>query len=470
MSDGRIESNTGRQSASPFIADDNGRERSVLSLEHAYSIATICLLSILLAINALTFSISPLNGEDFGLSRLGGYGRFVETLLWVGHKSVYQASHWNARFGEQLAIFWMAMPGPWFTVASMVAFAALCWCVTAIARRSIRFDRTFLTGWLAAGALCWLVWPRMEMFFWRTATAEYLQPLVLNLLVALVFVAEDFRLIVTRNPYRVVAGAVVAFLAGMSFENIPPAFLIYFGWRVIRLRLQGNRKIWSLISLAFVYGLGWVALVMAPSTRLRIGYFKALFKVPEMSLAYLAGRAHNVVEVFRLSSLELLVVFSCCLLIGFLRLRAWKKQFPASLEFLLPGLLSCASLVFAPYTEPRSFALLWVSMLVCVVWAFCRLEAAPVSGWRRIPVLALGVLALGMAAGVYGEYARFGEQADRRFDTIVANIGQPACVTGLEIPRLKTYTGPRILNNREEWVAASLPQVDLYFGCHVVIK
>jgi hypothetical protein len=423
----------------------------------------------LFAINALTFSVSPLNGEDFGLSRLGGYGRLVETLLWVGRRSVRQFTGWNARFGEQLAIFWMAMPDPWFTVVSMVAFAGFCWCVTAIAQRSIRFDQAFLTGWLAASSLCWLAWPRMEMFFWRTAAAEYLQPLVLNLLVALVFVAEDFRLAVTRGPYRVVAAAVPAFLAGMSFENIPPALLIYFGWRVLRVRRQSNEKIWSLILLALAYALGWIALMIAPSTRLRIGYYKAQFHVPEMSFAYLAGRAHDVVGVFRLSSFALLVVFSCCVLIGFLRLRAWRRQFLGSLGFLLPGLLSCASLVFAPYTEPRSFALLWVSMLVCVVWAFCRWETATVSDWRKIPVLALAVLALGMAAGVYGEYARFGEQANRRVDTIVANIGLPACASGLEVPRLRTHASPRILNNRDDWFAGSLPQVDLYFGCHVIV-
>ncbi len=442
---------------------ENGRGKPALLPEHAYLTAVICLLVSLFAVNALTFSVSPLNGEDFGLSRLGGYGRFTETLLWIGHRSAFQMAHWNARLGEQLAIFWMAMPGPWFTAASMVAFAGLCWCIAAIARQSIRFDRAFLSGWLVASSLCWLVWPRMEMFFWRTAAAEYLQPLVLNLLVALVFVADDFRLTVTRSPYRVAAAAAVALLAGMSFENVPPALLVYFAWRVLRIRRQGGGRIWSLLSLAAVYSLGWIALLMAPSTKLRIAYFNALFHVPMMSFAYLAGRARDVVNVFRLSSFELLVVFSCCLLLGFLRPRAVKKQLLASLEFLLPGLLSCASLAFAPYSEPRSFALLWVAMLVSVVCVFGQWESV------NIPALVLAVLALGAAAGVYGDYARFGEQANRRFDTIVANIGQPACATGLEVPRLRTGASLRILNNRDEWVAASLNQVDHYFGCHVVL-
>ncbi len=92
----------------------------------------------------------------------------------------------------------------------------------------------------------------MEIFFWRTAAAEYLQPLVLTLLIALVFVAKDFRAAVTYRPYRVVAAGLVAFLAGMSFENVPPALLTYFASCVIRLHRRGDEKIGSLVSLASV--------------------------------------------------------------------------------------------------------------------------------------------------------------------------------------------------------------------------
>jgi hypothetical protein len=310
----------------------------------------------------------------------------------------------------------------------------------------------------------------MELFFWRTAVAEYLQPLVLTLLVALVFVAEDFRLTVTRSPYRVAAGSVVAFLAGISFENIAPALLIYFGLCALRVRRQRNARIGSLLVLAVAYALGWIALMVAPSTRLRIRFFKVMYHVPPMSPSYLASRALDVAHVLLTSTFGLFAVFSCFTLIALLRPRVWTKQFLASLEFVLPGLLSCIILVSAPYTEPRAFDLLWVSMLVSVVWLFCQWESATGSAWPRISVLALAVLAVGMSAGIYGEYVRFGEQANRRFDTIVENIGQPACANGLVVPLVKTNTNPRILNNRDGWFEANLPTVDQYFGCHVLIK
>src|ERR1700693_6046071 len=413
---------------------------------------------------------SPLNGEDFALSRLHRGGGFAGTVFWVSSRAVRQMRGWNARFGEQLAIFWLEMPAPWFTAASIVAFAAFCWSVTAIARRSVRLDQAFLTGWIVANSLCWLIWPRMEIFFWRTAAAEYLQPLVLTLFIALVFVAKDFRAAVTNHPYRVVAAGVVAFLAGMSFENVPPALLIYFAWRVMRLHRRGDEKISSLVSLASVYALGWITLMAAPSTRARFNFYRMQFGAPVMSLSYLASRARRVLDGLLSSSLELLILFACCVLFRFVERTPSRKRSLSSLEFLFPGLVSFAGAVFAPYTEPRAFLLLWVSMLVYVVWILSEGDAERPSIMRQASVLTLTVVAIGMAASIYGEYAKFGVQANRRFDTIVGNIGREPCATGLEVPRLNSYASPRILNNRDAWVANSLSQVDSYFGCKVIVK
>ena len=446
---------------------ENSQRRFRISVETASTSASICLGIGLLTLYGLTFSVSPINGEDFDLSRFGDAG-FVDNLLWASHRSISQFERWNARFGELLAIFWLAMPGPWFTAASVVAFGALCWCITAIARRSMRFDRTFLSGWLAALSLCVLVWPRLEVFFWRTAVAEYLQPLVLSLLVVLVFIAEDFRLFVVRNARGVIALSLTAFLAGMSLENWPPALLIYFGWRFVCIRREGG-KLRGLAIIGFAYALGWIALMIAPSTRYRVSYFQTSLHLPPMSLAYLLIRTHYVVAAFVKSGLELGVVFAICALFMVLGLRASGREFPAATELLLPGLLSCASVALAPYVEPRAFALAWVSMLVLIVWVLCHVENMAASPWRRVPVLALAFLALGVATGVYAEYARFGEQVARRFDIILANVGQSACKSGIEVPRLRTYASRRILVNRE-LPGESNAQIDLYFGCRVVIK
>ncbi len=453
-----------------MMAEFKKQERSRSALDHAYPVMGISLSIVLLAIYGLTFSVSPLNGEDFALSRFASGSSFTGTIVWVVDRSAHQIMGWNARLGEQLAIFWMAMPSPWFTAASVVTFAVFCWSVTAIARRTVKFDQAFLMGWIVANSLCWLVWPRMEIFFWRTATAEYLQPLVLTLLLSLVFVAKDFRAIVMGRSYSFVAVAIVAFLAGLSFENVPPALLAFFGWRLMRIRHEGGEKLRNPGALVCVYALGWIALMVFPSTRFRFNYYQAQFHSPAMSVAYLVGRANRSVDILLSSSPELLILFTCCVLVGVLKPSLSGRRSLDTVEFLFPGIVSFAGTVVAPYTEPRAFSLLWVVMLIYVVWTFCQGDAAVHSITRKVSALVLPILALGMAAGVYGEYAKFGAEADRRIDTIVASTGREACLKGIEVPRLTTDASPRILNNRDEWVVGNYSQVNAYFGCKVIVK
>jgi hypothetical protein len=208
----------------------------------------------------------------------------------------------------------------------------------------------------------------------------------------------------------------------------------------------------------------------APSTRVRFNFYRMQFGAPVISLSYLASRARSVLDGLLSSSLELLILFACCVLFGVLKPIPSGKRNLSSLEFLFPGLVSLAGAVFAPYTEPRAFILLWVSMLVYVVWIFSEGSAEGPSIMRQASVLTLTIVAIGVAAGIYGEYAKFAAQANRRIDTIVANVGREPCARGLEVPRLNSDASPRILNNRDAWVANSLSQVDSYFGCKVIVK
>src|SRR5438034_9496279 len=77
---------------------------------HRPRVLLIAIAPLLLALFAVTFSISPLNGEDYGLSRLDLGQPLLDRLSWITQKSAYQWLHWNARLGEQLSIFWLTMP------------------------------------------------------------------------------------------------------------------------------------------------------------------------------------------------------------------------------------------------------------------------------------------------------------------------------------------------------------------------
>ena len=63
-----------------------------------------------------TSSISPMNGEDYALTRIFENESFLSRLTWIAERSQQQMSEWNARLGEQLAIFWLSMPEIYFLI------------------------------------------------------------------------------------------------------------------------------------------------------------------------------------------------------------------------------------------------------------------------------------------------------------------------------------------------------------------
>src|SRR5215204_538305 len=86
---------------------------------------------LLLALFAGTFAISPLNGEDYALTTRQDGMDLPQRLLWVVARSHTQVMNWNARLGEQLAIFWLMQPRFLFVVANTLAFVAFCSLIAA---------------------------------------------------------------------------------------------------------------------------------------------------------------------------------------------------------------------------------------------------------------------------------------------------------------------------------------------------
>jgi len=435
-----------------------------------YCCFTIVIWIVLLALYGLVFATSPLNGEDFALSRLAHARSPYGSLSWIAARSLFQIATWNARVGEQLAIFWMEMPTPWFVAANVLTFALFCWCITALARRSLAPDMSAINGWVVTNGLCWLVWPRMEIFFWRTAAAEYLQPLVLTLLLVMAFVIPDFRRVLVRNHLLMVLILICAVLAGASFENTPPAILVCLLPYLVFLWRHGGEGVKQLAAAALAYTTGWVLLMVAPSTHIRSAYYHTALHLPELSPSVALARISDSWRELFLSSPELLLVFLGCATAAGLMRKRLIITFPSPGWLLVSGVLSFQAVSLAPYTDARSFVFLWATLLVFVVSFFSSLESAGYARTCRVTVFTLGLAALAFGTGVYGEYARFADQANRRIETILETKGARPCITGLALPVLTTQATPRILANRDAWVIGNLDQVDAYFGCKVLIN
>lgn len=425
-----------------------------------------------LACFAATSLVSPMNGEDFGLSLpITDDGSTPSSAeLWA--RSMHQIESWNARLGEQLAILWLGVGETAFVVANTLAFAVFVAIVTVYATRRVRPDVT--SAWVACvcAASTWLAWPSLEIFFWTTTAGNYFHPMVLLLAAGLPFLLHDelASLGRTRAPLLIVFGA-IAVLVGVSSENGPPALVgtmvVFAAVRWWRSRTRPSAyEILTVVSLVA----GWIVLMTQPSTRFRVEYYRQLFGTPPYSTEYFVTRLEQSWPIFAQSGRPIAIATGLALVaVGVLRRRDTVLAIgPAYFLPLTAALLCANAVVLGPYTEPRAFLYVWITAFVLAMRCVAVvIDSAPEAS--RVVALVLVVGGLFSASSTYAAYRAFAVPMEARDRYVRAHRGHESCRTGLPIRLVDARFPARILNNREEWVGASLDQVERYYGCELVL-
>lgn len=403
-------------------------------------------------------------GEDFGLAVPLAQRHAPGLLHTIVAHCRLQITTWNARLGEQLSILWLGLPKAFFAVVNTFCFFVLAYGITALALRSGRIGRRFVSAFTVALCVLYLLWPRFEVFFWETGGSEYLQPLACASVVLLPFVVEDLEPRLLGSGLRWTAMLVLGFVAGASFENLGPAMLLMMAIQLWRLR-QDHVEISRRFGVFATYAMGWLALLLAPSTKVRAAFYREAYHIPPWSVTYLLRRGVNVAKAF--VGADALPLLCLCALYVVLRRAGRKPRVDATdLLLLAAAAVSVCLVIPAPYTEPRAFQFFWAVVLAGVVrFTFDLLTPASARGFS---MLSVGVPAVCMALFLLYAYWGFHERAEARSAFIAKNVDSPACRTGLPISRIQTIGGYRILNNREDWVMASLDQVSTFYGCKLV--
>jgi hypothetical protein len=420
----------------------------------------VCLAILTVVLYGWSFALAPLQGEDFAFL----YGleppAWDERFQWLIQRSSHQISDWNARLGEQLAIFWLNMPSWLFWIVSVISFISL-----AVLSAVLYSGRNgLLVKSLISIGLVFLLWPGLEVFFWKTANAAYLQPILLYLLCILAFRDEaTIRWWVPRKA--MVAGiSVVAFLAGLSFENVPVAVAIYMALCLI-ITTQWVR-LWSAMFPIVAMLAGWLILLTAPSTQHRREYYQQAFGVEQTDLTYFVRRGFEVSEVFFETSS---VLFAAALLaLGYLiYLHRRSKQHYNIRSFLtvVPAVLLSGSLIMAPYTEPRAFLLAWVLMFAAVVEASYQISVrVRLARWFLLLFMLVSFLFGVKTLLVYQDISR--SFLDREAH-ILENVATPSCEKGVEVlPQVFDYSY-RYFNNRDGWFMQNLHVAGYYYDCQL---
>jgi hypothetical protein len=427
-------------------------------------------LTLLLFVFTLTFTFSPLNGEDYALTgQLDGLTT-LERALWIVHRSVLQVSSWNARFGEQLSIFWLSVPDIYFTMANTVTFLSfgVLLALFSVEEKSWSISRITVATFLSI-AICYMFWPRLEFFFWRTTAAGYFQPLTMTLLVVLFFHSSIFGNALIKNKIYLLAVLPLGFLSGFSFENIPPAVAPYLALRVFFQYRDRNNNFKPLTVLLIVYLVGWITLMFMPSTSFRADWYRIHMGTPPISIDYLLRQAVQIIKVFITTSSTLLGL----LIILFFWCSFRHKESPLrNLDILalgLPALLCGGVLLVSPYIEPRAFSLAWAFVIIFIVRLIDRQLSYQLPRLFTVALLCITLASTCMSVVVFKAYFEFSEKVNSRFSYIKSFEENENCKTGVGISLIKTNWDARILNNREEWMVSNPDHLTNYFKCKIVI-
>ncbi len=404
----------------------------------------------------ITFFISPLNGEDFALTRQFGAFDLTERLPWVVDRSLQQITEFNARLGEQGAIFWLSMPKILFTLAAVTAFLALSLLLGNFFERGAQWPRNTV---LAVASVL-LLWPSLDVFFWGTGNAGYGQPMVLSIALLFAYATQGRRRKIADSRFVSPLLCVLGLLVGLSFENVPPAIAVFIAGALSTDR-HARRRIRSWLPLVVTLA-GWLVLVTAPSTVMRRQFYADRSGFSGYDLTYLQERIPSTLSAFFEFSAVLLALTAIAAV--FLWVTAVHRK--TLVLALATTLLVIASVVAAPYTEVRAFSVAWALMIaVCLAAVSEAMTRSRVVRVVTVTVLALGIL---MTLRVNAVYANFATLMDSRDAYIKRLAVTDQCQTGIEVEAIANAYPPRILNNRSQWFAQS-PFKDSYYGCRIVV-
>lgn len=447
------------------------------------SVAFFFIISVfLLAVNYNT----PLIGEDFALSPLKAAhqsGPLKEKIGLIADKIILQSGHWNARLGEQLAIFFLGFHKDYFNFLNSLVAVSYFYTIFlyAFGRLADFRQRCDIYPFIISFALVIFLMPALgEIYFWTAGACNYLWACELILIFGL-----PYRLLLSGKDILSGRSALLplycllGFLAGMSSESSAVVFdvlilaiILYF---IIKKRKLGAWIYCGAISLSA----GIIYLYLAPSTKIRLDYYNKLFGVGNVTLSTYFLRAQAVGQDFLRSNKFLIAFFIVLLLFSFFQQRklisasgysrdrrnknADDKEVFLVLFFLTVSLISLAILVLPPYHEQRSFLLTVTMLIAAIVKLFSGItENSPPSGKKAIHLVILLIFSLTIYKSfmIYGKYSSFNKEAVSR-DIKIKYLSQEG-IKQIKVEPFGTHS-MRELNTREDYVSGNL-QYFIYYG------
>jgi hypothetical protein len=439
-----------------------------------------------LTVNYLT----PLIGEDFALSAVNvphQTAPLKEKIGLITDRIVREFTQWNARFGEQLAIFFLGFNKVIFDLLNSLVAMGYFYIIALYAfGRPLTFMRRHeIYSFVISFALTIFFMPAFgEIFFWTTGACNYLWGSALILIFGLPYrmllSGED---VLKGKPALFPGFCILGFISGMSSENASVAIglfvVIIIFYSCVRKRELG---LWVYCGIASLVG-GVSYLLLSRSTKIRVDYFNKVYGVVHPTMSTYLLRARTIGLDFLTSNEYTIGLIAILLLMNICRHR---KRMTLYLKgglhgddadifsvflFVLVSLTSTAILILPPYYEKRAFFWAVTMLTIVVVRLFGDLIEELSPFWKRAVYSLMVIICLMTAVKsfqIYEIYAGFNKEAAFR-DAEIKTLSQRQA-KAIKVKAYRPYS-LRVLNTREDYIGGvGRYFYAMYYGLNDIIN
>ncbi len=444
-----------------------------------YRAILLSIFSFFLTINILT----PYMGEDFALMPYypsTDVKSLAEAVDMIGNRIFNQMTWWNVRVGEQLSIVFGGMDKTVFNILNSIMALYFIFLVRIYALKKnteAKISSTILT-------FCMIIifQPSFgEIFFWQTGSTNYLWALCLLLTFILpirLYIGDEKIDIIGKSRVRTFILTFVGFIAGVTNENTVGAFWILYIIVIIYNKIKINKTpLW--IFMSFVsYTLGLAFMLTAPSTKIRMQYYKQAYNIENIGFGDYILRAKDVVIQYckfhygYIALMIILITFGLVYRINSGKSFFENKDFDLLILFVV-GVISSGALVLSPYIEIRAFLLLDFMILVNLVYFARKIDRIIYDKFdnnilvitRTIVLMSMLILTIGIVKKMYSTYKDYYEFCQRR-DYCISTSNNKAEFWG-------GYYGnwnSRYLNTREDYLMGNDKYLDEFYDKDIVVN
>lgn len=426
-------------------------------------------------------------GEDFALISFypgnppTSWGEYINSII---RRIIDQMANWNIRIGEQISIIFGSMNKIYFNIGNTI-MSVVYICIIPVYAFGESFSlkkKKHLLAIILSFMLIIIFQPTLgEIFFWRTGSCNYLWAILILLIFAI-----PLRMLINNNDiignkkFVAFLYTIGGFFAGLTNENTVIVFIsLYIGIIVYRKYSKKKIHIWVWSSFITLL-LGFIVMLKAPSTAIRIQTYKDIFGIETVTVRDYVHRTQNVIGRFfndnRYFIIILFILIILYVVLNYEQITAMiRKKEVGKFSLIIQNLamlggasLSVGALIGAPYVETRAFLMADFFILVTIIIIVDEILKEDKKLIQYSACFIGGIIFILCMYNcyeiynTYKEYHNFVEQREESISSAKLEGAQSIMIQPYE------FENNRILNTREDYIQSNKAYVEGYYNIEIL--